>query len=208
MTALPRLQTATVGVVEHGNTAVLITLGPGGALLDRRTVALTRGLPTHPYHHEGAWAVGRYLQSAWARPMALVDAIALIEQVHAAAARGAAEALADVARVVALPIQRIAIRACPALPATIEARIRDNRAQTMADAVMYRQAIADAAVARGWTVHWYTPDQVVRDAAKALSGVDVEDFLRAMGQLAGPPWQAKHKLAAMAAVGAMGVVSA
>ena len=33
--------TATVGVVEHGNAAVLVTVLPGGELLDRRSVDLT-----------------------------------------------------------------------------------------------------------------------------------------------------------------------
>jgi hypothetical protein len=41
-----------------------------------------------------------------------------------------------------MPIATIAIRACPQLPPTIEQPIADNRAQTIADSVMYRQAIA------------------------------------------------------------------
>ena len=59
---------ATVGVAEHGNSAVLVTIAPGGELLDRRRIDLTdRGLPTHPHHHEGSWAVGRYLNGPGAR---------------------------------------------------------------------------------------------------------------------------------------------
>ena len=55
---------ATVGVAEHGNSAELVTLaGVDGALLDRRRIDLTRDLPTHPYHHEGAWALGARMQS-------------------------------------------------------------------------------------------------------------------------------------------------
>src|SRR5579864_2108545 len=41
-----------VGVAEHGNSAELVTVMAGGELLDRRRIDLTRGLPTHPYHHE------------------------------------------------------------------------------------------------------------------------------------------------------------
>jgi hypothetical protein len=49
----------TVGVAEHGNSAVLVTVGAGGELVDRRTVDLNEhGLPTQPHHHEGSWAVG------------------------------------------------------------------------------------------------------------------------------------------------------
>src|SRR4029079_15061839 len=69
---------ACVGVAEHGNSAVLVTLGPSREILDRRRGDLTPGLPTHPYHHEGSWAVCRYLNSPWARPMALSDAVALV----------------------------------------------------------------------------------------------------------------------------------
>ena len=85
-------------------------------------------------------------------------------------------------------------------PPTIEERIADNRAQTVADSVMYRQALATAAEGRGWSVRWYDRDRVFRDAASALGGEDVESFLQAMGRSIGPPWQARHKLAAAAAL--------
>src|SRR5882757_6916831 len=80
---------ATVGIAEHGNSAVLVTVAPGGELLDRRRIDLTHGLPTHPYHHEGSWAVGRYVNNSWARPISLADAIALVERVRESAAHGA-----------------------------------------------------------------------------------------------------------------------
>ena len=60
---------AAVGVAEHGNSAVLVTISLGGELLDRRRIDHTRDLPTHPYHHEGSWAAGRYLNSPWSRAM-------------------------------------------------------------------------------------------------------------------------------------------
>ena len=195
---------ASVGVAEHGNSAVLVTVGPGGELLDRRRVDLTHGLPTHPYHHEGSWAVGRYVNSAWARPISLEDAIALVERVHEAAARGARDSLETLATAVPMPITGIAIRACPALPATTEQRIIDTRAATMADSVMYREALATAAEARGWSVHWYDRERVFHHAAAALGGRDVDAVLRAMGRAVGPPWQARHKLAAAAALAAPG----
>jgi hypothetical protein len=196
---------ATVGVVEHGNSVVLVTIAPDGQLVDRRRVELTeRGLPTHPHHHEGSWAVGRYLNTAGARTLSLADAVALVECVRAAAARGAHESLEALATAVSMQIATIAIRACPTLPPTIEGRIADNRAQTVADSVMYREALATAAEARGWSVHWYDRDRVFRDAAAALGREDVDAFLCAMGRTLGPPWQARHKLAAAAALAAAG----
>jgi len=67
----------------------------------------------------------------------------------------------------------------------------------MADSILYREALAAAAEARGWTVHWYQRERVFREAATVLGG-DVDVFLQAMGDAAGPPWQAKQKLAAAA----------
>ena len=187
---------AAVGVAEHGNSAILVTVGPDGELLDRRRVDLTSGLPAQPYHHEGAWAMGRYLNSAWARPMSIADAVALIERVHEAAARGARASLEVLAADVSMPIASVAIRVCPELPPTIEERIADNRAQTVADGVMYRQAVAAAAEARGWSVRWYDRERVFGDAAEALGHENIDAFLRAMGRSAGPPWQAAIAAAA------------
>jgi hypothetical protein len=193
---------ASVGVAEHGNSAVLVTVTPRGDFLDRRRIDLTHGLPTHPYHHEGSWAVGRYLNSPWARPISLADAVALVRRVHESAAHGARESLEALAATVPVPIARIALRVCPALPPTTEERIADNRAANVADSVMYREALANAAEARGWSVHWYDRERVFREAAAGLGRDDIDAFLQAMGRSVGPPWQAKHKLAAAAALAA------
>jgi len=193
--------TAVVGVAEHGNSAVLVTVAPGGKFVDRRRIDLTRGLPTHPYHHEGSWAVGRYLNSSWARQISLADAVALVARVRASAERGARESLEALAATVPMEIAGIAIRICPQLPPTTEERIADTRAANVADSVMYREVLATAAEARGWSVHWYDRERVFHDAAAALGGEDIDAFLQAMGRSIGPPWQAKHKLAAAAAIG-------
>lgn len=196
---------ATVGVAEQGNSAVLVTVAPGGELLERRRIDLTdRGLPKHPHHHEGSWAVGRYLNSPWARTVSLAEAVALVERVRVAAAHGAREGLDALAAAVPVPIASIAIRVCPKLPPTTEERIADNHAQTVADSVMYREALATAAEARGWSVHWYDRERVFREASASLGREDIDAFLQAMGRSVGPPWQAKHKLAAAAALSAAG----
>lgn len=196
------VRTATVGVTEHGNSAVLVTVRSDGELLDRRRIDLTNGLPTHPHHHEGSWAVGRYRNSPWAREITLSEAVDLVRRVREAAASGAQDGLEALAADVPVPIACIAIRICPELPETVEERIRDNRAQTVADTVMYRQALATAAEERGWSVAWYDRDRAFSDAAAALGVEDVNALLAAMGREIGPPWQAKHKLAAAAALAA------
>jgi len=192
--------TAAVGVAENGNSAVLVTVAPDGKVLDRRSVELTQGLPTHPHHHEGSWALGRYPNTPKTRVPTLAEAVALVERVRDAAALGARESLAALAAAVPLPIAAVALRVCPELPASIEARISDNRAQTMADSVMYREALAAAARERGWSVHWYDKERVLHDAAAALGRDSLDELLQAMGRVLGPPWQAKHKLAAAAAL--------
>jgi hypothetical protein len=79
----------------------------------------------------------------------------------------------------------IAIRASPRLPPTTEERIADNRAQTPADSIMYREALATAAEARGWSVYWYDRERLCRDAATALGREDIDAFLHAMGRRSG-----------------------
>jgi hypothetical protein len=152
-----------------------------------------KGLPTHPYHHEGQWAMGRYLNSSWARPITLPEALALVERVRTSVAQCARERLEALAAEVSLPIASISIRTCAAIPESTEARIADARAATMADSVMYREILAGAAKERGWTVHWYDTERVLKDAGK---------FVQEMGRSIGPPWQADHKIAAAAALAA------
>jgi hypothetical protein len=198
-------RSAYVGVTEHGNSAELVTIASGGELLDRRRIDLTDGdLPTHPYHHEGAWAVGRYRNASWSRDISLPEAIELIERVQESAARGAQDSLEALAESLPVPVEGIAIRVCPVLPETIEERIVDNRANTVADSVMYREALAVAAEERGWTVYWYEKKRVFEDAKLVLGCDDINTQLLAMGRSAGPPWQARHKLAAAAAIAAAG----
>ncbi len=200
---MPKTPPASVGVAENGNSAVLVTVSADGELLDRRQINLTQGLPTHPYHHQGSWAVGRYLNSPWAKKISLPDAITLVERVREAAAVGARAGLEALAKDVSVSISGIGIRLCPPLPPTTEERIRDTRAATMADSIMYREALAVAAEARGWKVYWYDKERVFKDAAKTLNGKDIDKVLAEMGRAAGPPWQAKHKLATAAALAAV-----
>jgi hypothetical protein len=183
-----------------------VTIASDGELVERRRIDLTDSeLPTHPHHHEGSWAVGRYKNSPWARDISLADAIELVDRVRDSAADGARAGLAALAAAVPVPITCIAIRICPELPPTTEERIADNHAQTVADTVMYREALATAAEARGWTVFWYDRECVFRDAATALGCEDIDALLLEMGRSVGPPWQARHKLAAAAALAAISI---
>jgi hypothetical protein len=176
-----------VGVSDHGGWAVLVTVARDGTLLDRRRVELVdEGLPKIPHHSE-------------AQRMPLDKAVELVERVRMSAEKHAVLALDGVANVVPR-IRGVALRKCPPLPPTIAERIQDYRAQNNADWVMYRKALATAAEARGWAVHWYDAKTVL-DAAKQALGVEDLDayFLRVRKDI-GPPWNNDHKLAMAAAV--------
>jgi hypothetical protein len=94
----------------------------------------------------------------------------------------------------------VALRKCPQLPPTIAERIKDYRAQNVADWVMYRKALASAAEARGWPVHWYDARSVLGAASQALRVENLDaHFLQVRGAV-GPPWGKDHKLAMAAAI--------
>ena len=162
---------AIVGVSDHGGWAILVTVARDGMLLDRRRVELVDdNLPAIPHHHE-------------AQGLPIDKAVALVERVRTSAEKHAASVLDAVAAEIP-SIRAIALRACPPLPPTVPERLKDYRARNVADWVMYRQALATAAGARGWAIHWFDPKKLDLDA-KYLD----------LRQKVGPPWSNDHRLA-------------
>jgi hypothetical protein len=178
---------AIIGVSDHGGWAVLVTVARDGTLLDRRRVELVdEGLPKIPHHSEG-------------QRLPLPEAVALVERVRVSAERHAKLAL-DAVSVTVPHVLGIALRQCPALPSTIAERIKDYRAQNVADWVMYRKALAAAAEARGWDVHWYDAKKVFDAASEALRIEDLDAHFVDLRRSIGPPWDKDHKLAMAAAI--------
>lgn len=191
MPPMPRA-VANVGVSDHAGWAVLVTVTPAGELIDRRRITLIdAGLPALPHHHE-----------AQALPPA--EGVALVERVRASAERHARAELEALSKELAVAIRGISLRACPALPPTIAERIASYHAQTRADSVMYRNAIADAARARRWPVSWFSPKLVFAEAARALGRPSIDGLLRDTGKALGPPWTRDHKLAMAAGIACAG----
>lgn len=177
-------------MADHAGWAVLVAVAPDGSCLDRRRVELIDdGLPKLPHHHE-------------AQELPLAEAEALIGRVRASAQERARACLGALAGDVAGEIAAVALRRCPSLPDTVAERIADYRAQCVADTVMYRQAIADAAVARGWRVAWYEPKRVFAEAADAMGCESIDELLVATGAALGPPWRKDHRVAMAAAIAA------
>ena len=94
----------------------------------------------------------------------------------------------------------VALRKCPELPPTIAERITDYHAQNNADWVMYRKALASAAEARGWPVHWYDAKSVFGAARQTLGIEDIDAHFLKVRKAVGPPWNQDHKLAMAAAI--------
>jgi hypothetical protein len=71
--------------------------------------------------------------------------------------------------------------------------------EARADAVMYRQVLADVAHARGWDVHLYQAKDVEGRAAAILAdrAGEVLDGHRAR---LGPPWTKDHRMALAATI--------
>jgi hypothetical protein len=180
-----------IGVSDHGGWAVLVTADGNGTLLDRRRVELVNeGLPKIPHHSEG-------------QVLPPDEAIKLVERVRASAERHAKLVLDAVAMAVPGRILGIAVRQCPELPLTIAERITNYRARNVADWVMYRKALAAAAEARGWPVHWYDPRQVHDMASKALGVESLDAHFVQLRRSVGPPWGQDHKIAMAAAIAAV-----
>ncbi len=169
---------AVTGISDHGGWAILVTATQTGQVLDRRRVELVApDLPPIPHHSEG-------------KSLPMPQAVALVERVQLSAAHHAKLALDTLAREVHTEILGVALRHCPPLPPTIAERIIDYRASNVADWVLYRHALAAAAQARGWAIHWYDPKAVLATASDTL------DLRRTLG----PPWTRDHKLALAAAI--------
>jgi hypothetical protein len=176
-----------IGVSDHGGWAVLVTVARDGTLLDRRRVELVdEGLPKLPHHHEG-------------QGLPLDEAVALVERVRVSAERHAILAL-DAVTMAVPRILGVALRNCPQLPPAIAERIKDYRAQNVADWVMYRKVLASAAEARGWFVHWYDAKKVLGTTSQVLQVENLDAHFLQVRRAVGPPWDKDHKLAMAAAI--------
>jgi hypothetical protein len=183
-----------VGISDHGGWAVLVTATRDGTLLDRRRVELVdAGLPKLPHHSEG-------------QRLPIDESVELVERVRVSAERNAVLAL-DALGMAVPRILGVALRKCQPLPPTIAERITDYRAQNVADWVMYRKALAAAAEARGWPVHWFDAKSVLDAASQALRIENFDAHFLQMRRAMGPPWNNDHKLAMAAAIVAASAIA-
>lgn len=184
-------QEGVIGVSDHGGWAVLVTATADGKLVDRRRVELVdEGLPKIPHHSE-------------AQRLPMAEAVELVERVRGSAERHARSVLGTISRELPVRIVGVALRQCPELPGTVAECITNYRAQNVADWVMYRKALAAAAKAQGWRVHWFDPRRVQGIASKTMRIENLDEHFANLRRSIGPPWGQDHKMAMAAAISAM-----
>lgn len=183
---------AIIGIYDHWGWAVAVAATGAGHAVDRRRLELIApGLPKYPYHHD-------------AQGLPLEEAERMVAAVETSVLAHAQAAFAEIGEVLRGKVQGIALRKCPRLPATLEQRLADYFARNNADSVLYRQAIAKAATARGWRVHWYASNSVFTEMQTLLQCDDLDAFFAAAKQQLGTPWTKEHKIALAAAIAATG----
>jgi hypothetical protein len=176
-----------LGIADHLGWAVAVTASADHEVVDRRRIELVEpGVSPAPIHYESA----RLDVAATAE---------LVATVRASVARAAAAAFDELAAALPAPVRSISLRAWPVdFPEDIAVQRRVPW-EARADAIMYRQELAELAQARGWDVHLYDAKAVVGQAVSRLAG-RADEVLRSPRARLGPPWTDDHRVALAATI--------
>jgi hypothetical protein len=176
-----------LGIADHFGWAVAVTASADHDVIDRRRIELVEpGVTQAPIHYDSA-------------KLDVAGTEALVADVRASVARASAAAFDALASELPEPISSISLRTWPLdFPADIETQ-RRTPYEARADAIMYRQILAELAEARRWEVHLYVAKDVIGQAA-AILGERAGDVLDGPRARLGPPWTKDHKVALAATV--------
>jgi hypothetical protein len=176
-----------VEIFDHFGWAVAVTASPDHEVVDRRRIELVEpGLTAAPIHYDR----GRLDVEGTAKLVALV---------RASAARATSAELDALASTLPAPVASLSLRVWPLdFPEDIAVQ-RRTPYEARADAIMYRQVIAEVAEARGWAVHLYDAKQVEGRAA-ALLADRADEVLQGPRARLGPPWTKDHRIALAATI--------
>jgi hypothetical protein len=176
-----------VGIADHLGWAVAVTASADHEVVDRRRIELIEpGLSQAPIHYES-------------RRLDVAATAALVANVRASILRAASDALDEIAIAVPAPVLSISLRAWPLdFPHDIAVQRRAPY-EARADAIMYRQQLAELAYTRDWEVHVYDAKAVLDQAASIL-GERAQEVLEGPRTTIGPPWTKDHRLALAATV--------
>jgi hypothetical protein len=176
-----------LGIADHFGWAVAVTASGDHTVVDRRRIELVEpDVCPAPVHYEG-------------RHLGVAGTAALIERVRASVERASAASLDELATSLPHPIDSISLRTWPTdFPRDVATQLRSPW-EARADAVMYREILADLARDRGWAVHLYEAKGVEARAAEVL-GDRAHEVLHGPRTTLGPPWTKDHRTALAATV--------
>ena len=176
-----------MGIADHLGWAVAVTASDDHEVVDRRRIELIEsGVSAAPIHYES-------------RRLDVAATASLVETVRASIVRATSAALTELASALPAPIRSVSLRAWPLdFPDDIAVQRRAPY-EARADAIMYRQELAELAHARGWEVHAYDAKTVVSQAARLLDE-RADEVLHGPRAAIGPPWTRDHRIALAATI--------
>ena len=176
-----------VAIADHFGWAIAVTASADHEVVDRRRIVLIEpGLSEAPIHYES-------------RHLDVAATAALVAKVRASVARASSAALDEIEATVPGPVVSVSLRIWPRdFPDDIAVQRRAPY-EARADAIMYRQELAELAHVRGWEVHVYNAKAVVEQAVRAL-GDRAAEVLEGPRATMGPPWTKDHRIALAAAI--------
>ncbi len=189
---------AVIGASDHYARAELVTLAVEDAapfFLDRRRVELIdKDLPSAPYHHEAL-----ELDSG--------AAIDLVNRVRRSVAKHASAAISTMLATYRAQVLILPASPYDSLPDSLEEVLSSRPLTYAADGMLYRESLAEAAAELGMEVRRYprkTDPTVLAAEAMGVDVAEVTSLIAQFGREAGTPWRKDHKLAAAAALSALG----
>jgi hypothetical protein len=176
-----------LGVADHLGWAIAVTASADHEVVDRRRIELIEhGLSAAPIHYES-------------RRLDVAATAALVAKVRASVVRATSAALDELETALPAPVRSVSLRALPPdFPDDIAVQRRAPY-EARADAIMYRQELAEIAHARGWEVHFYDAQAVTGQAVRRLAD-RADEILRGPRATLGPPWTKDHRIALAATV--------
>jgi hypothetical protein len=176
-----------VAVADHFGWAIAVSASGDHEVVDRRRIELVEpGVSPAPIHYES-------------RRLDVAATAELVAKVRASVARAASAALEELAAALPAPVMSFSLRTWPFdFPDDIAVQRRAPY-EARADAIMYRQELAELAHARGWDVHLYDAKAVIPQAVRLL-GERADEILQGPRATMGPPWTQDHRVALAATI--------
>lgn len=176
-----------LGLFDHFGWAVAVTADDDHHVVDRRRIELVEdGVTMAPIHYDR----GRHDTDGTA---------ALVADWRSSARQASTASLDALAADLSGPITSISLRHWPPDFPTDIAVLCEVPWESRADAVHYRQLLAELAEARGWEVHLFVAKDVLGQAHELL-GDRAPDVLDGPRARLGPPWTKDHRVALAATV--------